>query len=111
MAYLPQEESDAILRYSLPQYTPKTVTDPSVLRKEFEDIKRLGYAVADEALELGFLAVGAPLLQHDGDVVGAISVGGPTVRLVPERARDLGRMVSRAAQRISKHLGYRKESA
>ncbi len=111
MAYLQQAEADAILRYSLPKYTPKTVTDPSALRKEFEVIKRVGYAVADEALELGFLAVGAPLLQHDGDVVGAISVGGPTVRLIPERAQDLGQMVCRAAQRISKHLGYRKESS
>lgn len=106
LAHLPQEQVTPLLKGSLPQYTPKTITDPDRLRKEFIEIKRRGYAVADEALELGFRAVGSPLFQHDGEVVAAISVGGPAARLTLERLPEFGKLVSRMAQQISTRLGY-----
>jgi DNA-binding IclR family transcriptional regulator len=106
LAHLQQEQVNPILKGSLPQYTPKTITDPDRLRKEFAEIKRRGYAIADEALELGFRAVGSPLFQHDGEVIGAISVGGPAARLTLERLPEFGRLVSRMAQQISTRLGH-----
>jgi IclR family transcriptional regulator, acetate operon repressor len=106
LAYLSPEQQSLILKGTLQQYTPKTITDPERLRKEFAEIKRRGYAVADEALELGFRAVGSPLFQHDGTVVAAISVGGPSARMTLERLPEFGRMVSRMAVQISMRLGY-----
>lgn len=106
LAYLSPEQLSAILKGSLPQYTPKTVTDIDRLRKEFAEVKRRGYAIADEALELGFRAVGSPLFQHDGEVVGAISVGGPASRMTLERLPEFGKLVSRLAQQVSTRLGY-----
>ena len=85
LAHMPAEEVSGILRGPLTQYTPKTITDPQRLRREFVEIKRRGFAIADEALELGFRAVGAPLFQHDGAVIAAISVGGPSARMTLER--------------------------
>ncbi len=111
LAYLSQEQLAPILKGSLPQYTPKTVTDPDRLRKEFTEIKRRGYAIADEALELGFRAVGSPVFQHDGEVVGAISVGGPAARMTLERLPEFGKLVSRMAQQISTRLGYERTSS
>lgn len=106
LAYLPSEGLAPLFKGSLPQYTPKTITDPDRLKKEFAEIRRRGYAIADEALELGFRAVGSPLFQHDGEVVGAISVGGPAARLTLERLPEFGRLVSRMAQQISTRLGH-----
>jgi DNA-binding IclR family transcriptional regulator len=110
LANLPEEQVANILKGSLPQYTPKTITDPVRLRKEFIETKRRGYAVADEALELGFRAVGAVLLQHDGEVAGAISLGGPALRFNAERVADLGKLLSGVAKRISLRLGYEARS-
>lgn len=106
LANLPDEQVSVILKGSLPQYTPKTITDPVRLRKDFADTKRRGYAVADEALELGFRAVGAALFQHDGEVAGAISLGGPVVRFNADRISEFGKLISGVAKRISLRLGY-----
>jgi DNA-binding IclR family transcriptional regulator len=106
LAYLPAEQLATILKGTLPQYTPKTITDPERLRKEFVEVRRRGYAIADEALELGFRAVGSPVFQHDGKVIGAISVGGPSARMTLERLPAFGRLVNRMALQISTRLGY-----
>lgn len=111
LAYLPPEEAANILRGTLHQYTPKTITDPERLRREFAEIKRRGYAIADEALELGFRAVGSPLFQHDGSVVAAISIGGPSARMTLERLPEFGRLVSRMAAQISERLGYTRNNS
>jgi IclR family transcriptional regulator, acetate operon repressor len=105
LAHLSEEYVSSILK-NLTQYTPKTITDPARLRKEFVEIKRRGYAIADEALELGFRAVGAPVFQHDGEVAGAISVGGPAARLTLDRVPEIGKLVKRIAQQISSRLGF-----
>jgi len=113
LASLPPQEASEILKTPLSQITPKTITSPDQLRKEFQSIRQRGYAVADEALELGFLAVGAAILNHDGIVAGALSIGGPKIRLTSERIGELGTIVRNAAGRISTKLGYRpgKESS
>ena len=110
LANLPEDQVSAILTGPLPQYTHKTITNPARLRKEFVEIKRRGYAVADEALELGFRAVGAALFQHDGEVAGAISLGGPVVRFNTDRISEFGKLLSGVAKRISLHLGYEARS-
>jgi len=106
LANLPDDQVSAILKGSLPHYTPKTITDTTRLRKEFVETKRRGYAIADEALELGFRAVGAALFQHDGEIAGAISVGGPVIRFHADRVSEFGKLISSVAKRISARLGY-----
>lgn len=107
LAYLSGEEVDAILKKPLAQLTKKTITDPDVLRKELGVIRQRGFAVADEQMELGYVAVGSPVFNHDGEVTAAISVGGPTIRLTRERIIQTGTLVCATAERISKRLGYR----
>ncbi|HEY4491912.1 MAG TPA: IclR family transcriptional regulator [Acidobacteriota bacterium] len=107
LAYRPAEEVDVILRAPLPKITMKTITDPDILRRELGQVRKRGYAIADEALELGFIAIGAPLWNHDGEAVGAISVGGPTIRLTSRKIPEIGQQVRRSAERISAKLGYR----
>ncbi len=107
MAHLPPAELDAILQAPLPQRTPKTITSPQTLRQNLEQIRVDGYAAASEALELGFVAVGAPLRNFDGDPVAAISLGGPTIRLTNATIPEFGALLRAAAERISKQLGYR----
>jgi DNA-binding IclR family transcriptional regulator len=108
-AYLPDALVDTLIKPPLPQITPKTITSPEVLRKELQRIREKGYSVADEELELGFVAIGAPIWNHDGEVAGAISLGGPAIRLTSSRLADVSRLVISAARRISSRLGYRKE--
>jgi DNA-binding IclR family transcriptional regulator len=107
MAYLAPAELDAILSRPLLRMTPKTITDPDALRRELAEIRQQGYAVAGETLEMGLVVVGAAVRNHDGKVIAAISLGGPSVRITPDRVPEIGALVVAAAARISVQLGYR----
>ena len=107
MAYLPAAELKTILQEPLPQITPKTITSPEALRQKLAQVREDGYAVVAEALELGFVAIGAPICNHDGYPIAAISLDGPTVRLAGGRVSEIGTLVRDAALRISLQLGYR----
>lgn len=105
LALLPEERS-AVLRRPLKRFTPRTITDPAALEREFEMVIRHGFAVAEEQLELGFIALGAAVRGRNGEPVAAISIGGPTLRITAERIPHLGTMVRTAAARVSQRLGY-----
>jgi len=107
LAYLPEERVDAVLAKPLPQLTAKTVTDTAVLHQELAKTRQRGYSFVQEWLEEGLLVVGAPLFNHDGQVVAAISLGAPAIRFTPDRMSEMGELVKKTAQCISVKLGYR----
>lgn len=107
LAYLPEAERPAMLRTPLAQLTAHTITAPELLRRELARVREQGYAVANQELEVGFVAVGAPIQDHNGQVVAAISINGPGARLTSERLPDIVAMVKAAAGRISTRLGFR----
>lgn len=107
MAHWPEAEVDKLLAEPLPAITPKTVTAPAKLRRSLTETRSRGYAVADEALEIGLIAIGAPLRDYQGEVLAAISVFGPKLRLTPERVREIGCRLAETAARLSARLGYR----
>jgi IclR family acetate operon transcriptional repressor len=108
LATLPAEELANALPQSLTPITGKTIVSPEHLRDCLIAIRRTGYAVAAEELELGFVAVGAPVLDATGRAVAAISLGGTLTRLTADRIPEIGGRVRAAAGRISHRLGYRK---
>lgn len=108
LANLPTSEWQPLLPDSFAPLTGKTITNLDDLVASLRDIRQLGYAVAIEELELGFVAVGAPIFNADGRVVAAISLGGTRIRLTDERIPEVGAMIRTTANRISHRLGYRK---
>ncbi len=107
MAHLPPSHVTEILSAALPHITSKTLTSPEPIRQRLLQIAKNGYAISEEMLELGFTDVGAPLLNHEGHPVAAISISGPTVRFTDDRLITFGKMIRDAAARISYQLGYR----
>lgn len=89
----------------LVKVTPRTITSAARLERELQTIWKQGYATANEELEPGLVAVGAPVRNHERRVVAALSIAGPTTRLSPARIPDLAVLVRRAAERVSQHLG------
>jgi DNA-binding IclR family transcriptional regulator len=94
-------------RRRLRKVTSRTITDPTRLRRELERISERGWAAAIEELETGYVAVGAPVHDHQGKAVAAISIGGPATRLTRARIPGLARRVVRASDRLSRRLGFR----
>jgi DNA-binding IclR family transcriptional regulator len=86
--------------------TRVTITDPVVLRAELEQVRRDGYAAAVDELETGLAAIAAPVRGASGEVVAALSITGPTVRMTPTRIKELSRSLIEESDRLSDRLGY-----
>lgn len=105
LALLPEDRLRHTLPSTLPAITPHTINGWDVLLSDLAATRRRGYAVAREELEIGLLAIGAPVLDLDGEVIAAISIAGPTSRLTVERESSIGQHVCACARRISRRLG------
>jgi DNA-binding IclR family transcriptional regulator len=85
--------------------TPQTITDPARLTTELTRVRRDGYAEAIDELELGLAAIAAPVHGAGGQVVAALSITGPTVRMTPERIAQLKPILIEEAETLTRRLG------
>lgn len=106
LAHLPPVQRDAALSFPLAPLAPRTLVTPQALQAELDRIREQGYATAVEELEVGYVALSAPIYNHNGQAVAAVSIGGPLVRLTPERRLDIIALLRAAAGRISERLGF-----
>jgi DNA-binding IclR family transcriptional regulator len=106
LAYLPVAQYEELLSAPLEKFTDNTITEMSKLQEELAQIRTLGYGTVHEELELGFVAGAAPIFNHNGQVVAAISVGGPSVRIQTERMQEIVDKVVQTADRISQQIGF-----
>ena len=93
---------------ALRPYTVNTVKTLDRLLTELRVIRRRGYSVDNEEIEIGLRCVGAPIKDHTGAMVGAISTAAPSARLVAQKIPGVGRLVMAVAAEISEQLGYEK---
>jgi IclR family transcriptional regulator, acetate operon repressor len=91
--------------------TEKTITSEPALRAELAAVRARGYAVTDEELEPGLIALAAPVFRYDGTVVAALSVSAPTARMTRETALAAARHCVEEAAGLSSALGYRPRTA
>jgi len=54
--------------------------------------------------------VAVPVRARDGQVVAAVGIGGPRVRLTPERLAEVAKTLPAHAARISQRLGGKPRS-
>ncbi len=97
----------AALPTALPAITPATITSPERLRAELDTVRGSGFAIAVDELESGLAALAAPVHGAHGDVIAALSITGPTLRMTPPRIADLAPALIDEAHRLSGRLGNR----
>ncbi|HEV2985517.1 MAG TPA: IclR family transcriptional regulator, partial [Vicinamibacterales bacterium] len=107
LAYTPEADVDAwAATQKFPALTPRTITSARRLLKELRVIRERGYAIDEEERERGVRCVAAPIRNHHGDVVAAVSIAGPIDRLPRELAgSDIASAVVATARAISIDLG------
>jgi len=106
LAYLPRKRVEAILdEHGLPAQTKNTITDAETLFAELEEVRERGYAYNDAEEIDGFRAVGAPVRDADGDVLGSLSVSGPTSVMQGDRFhQELPQRVTQSANVIEVNI-------
>lgn len=96
-------------RTSLPGFTPHTITTPEALLADAAATRENGFVVSDQDVTIGIAAVGAPVCDHTGHVVAAISVSGLAASYTDERVGELADAVGSAARMLSARLGFRSD--
>ena len=80
--------------------TARTITERCELEKQLGDIRRRGFAETVDELEDGFSGVATVVRGGTGQVLGALSICGPTQRLSAERRARFGATLCDAAERL-----------
>jgi DNA-binding IclR family transcriptional regulator len=104
-----QPEAAAALyagREPLARLTPRTLVTLAALQDDFTRIRRRGYALDNEEHEEGVGCVATAVFDHGGRPCAAISVSGPTARILHAKAADLGALLVEHAAKASAALGY-----
>jgi len=108
LAALSDSELDTLIKEKgLTKRTGNTISDPEKLKQHLKVIRQNGFAVDDEENEKGIRCVGAPIFNQQGQVVAALSISGPTVRITKKVIQQtLKNAVVRTALDISREFGY-----
>ena len=84
--------------------TDHTLTDAERFTDELLATRRRGYASTVDELEVGLTGVAVPVRDHEGRVVAALGISGPTARLA-ERLAPTGRLLIAQSERLTVLLG------
>ena len=94
-----------VAKQGLPRFTRYTNTSIRRLKEELSLVRERGYAIDDQEFEENLRCIAAPVRDHTGKVVAAVSMSGPTMRATDQALPKLAEMVMDTARRISKALG------
>lgn len=93
----------------LPRLTPHTIIDRDQLDAQLEQVRADGFATAIDELEVGLSAMAAPVRGPTGDVIAALSLSGPSMRLTPTLIAGLRPVLTEESRALSERLGNAKK--
>ncbi|MBL8131466.1 MAG: IclR family transcriptional regulator [Anaerolineae bacterium] len=107
LAYQSPSTVDAYLTsVDLKPLTHNTITGSEDLRAELNRIRMHGYSHDNEEMMIGHTCVGAPIRDHTGFVIAAVSIAGLTDHFTKYGFDSLVEKVGETAKAISYDLGY-----
>ncbi len=87
LAYQPAERLKELLpKTRLERFTPRTITTREKLVEALAKIRQQGFALDAEEIEPQATCIGAAIVDPDGRATHALSVAGPTHRVLPRRS-------------------------
>jgi DNA-binding IclR family transcriptional regulator len=101
------ELAEKILAAPLEPMTDGTVTSPDALRKLMAQAKADGYAITTGEREDSASGLSAPVFDSAGDILGALSISGPTIRMPRGQCEAWIDLVVGYAEQITRTIGGR----
>jgi len=106
LAFQTEETIEQIVaRIRFVRYTSKTLTSREALLKALERVRRRGYAIDDEEIEVGVRCIGAPIFNENRQAIAAVSVSGPASRITVQSVPAIAEHLLRCCREISTSLG------
>lgn len=107
----PDELDERLAGRELTRLTHRTIIDEAQLRERLTQVRSDGFALDDEERGLGIRCIAAPIRDHSGRVVAAMSVAGPIFYMTDDTMARTKRLTLEAAEDVSRQLGWAPELA
>jgi len=105
-----QHAQEALKAEPLERPTSRTLDKVSAIMKVVRAVKANGYALNDQELEIGLIAVAVPVFDREGSVAAAVSISSLTVRRsAREMVRTFVPQMVTCARNIGERLAPRTE--
>ena len=85
LSYMSDAFIDEVLSKPLKKYTDCTITDADIMREELRVTRARGYSIDNMEHEYGIKCVGVPVFNRQGEIIGALSTTGPSLRFTDEQ--------------------------
>jgi DNA-binding IclR family transcriptional regulator len=106
LAFLPEDQVNKIIdEKGMQKFTEKTITSREKMLPHLQEIKARGYSIDDEEHEMGIKCAAAPIMNHNGDIIGGVSVAGPIMRISDEKLEMIAQEVLKVSKEITRLLG------
>lgn len=107
LAHQPNDELSRIVQQiKLKPFTRNTISSKKKLVEELRKIRKQGYALDQKEYEQDVECIGAPIRNHLGNTIAAISISGPQRKInTPQEKQFIGHVV-KAAAAVSSKMGY-----
>ncbi|NIL78894.1 IclR family transcriptional regulator [Rhodococcus sp. B10] len=102
-----RELADRVLAQDLRAVTDRTVTDAEVFRKLLDRTRSDGYAITTGERDTGASGLSAPVFDSAADIVGAVLISGPTLRMPLSTCETWVDTLVSHAEQITRTLGGR----
>jgi len=108
LANLPKSRANEIIEnQGLPPMTQYSITDKEELCTDLAEIRDRGYSVNNQENLEGLRAMGVPVEDKNGRILGALSVSGPLKRMKNEWfQRDLPEILQGTANELELNIAY-----
>ena len=100
LAFLGDDFVQTVIDNGLKAYTPYTITNPNALLHDLEETRKRGYSIDNMEHEYGIRCVGVPLRNRFNRIVGALSISGPSLRIMDDKLTAFAASLLRMANEI-----------
>jgi DNA-binding IclR family transcriptional regulator len=101
------ELAEAVLARPLEPITDTTVTSPELLRELIRQTRSDGFAITTAEREDGSSGLSAPVFNSAAELVGALSISGPTIRMPLATCEEWVDLLVGSAEKLTRTLGGR----
>ncbi|MEK4427127.1 IclR family transcriptional regulator [Solibacillus sp. FSL K6-1523] len=107
LSFLPDSEiKDYVESSELKSFANGTITDKERLYETIAHAREHGYTISHSELENYTSAIAAPIFDHKGEVIAAMSIAGLEANYKGENAEIFVEKLKKATAEISRQLGY-----
>jgi DNA-binding IclR family transcriptional regulator len=101
LAFSPAEVQEQISRWPMKPLTANTIVDHQQFMQHLQVIRREGVAFDNEEIDRGVSAVGAPIIDSQGQPVAAMVVIGPSQRIAIDKKVEIIGLLKDTAAKVS----------